>query len=92
MQAESSKVIARKAKDDMEGSSISEAERIKMDIKRKIPESKITFASSDVTNTNVGLWDYEEFKDRMVVQDLPLVSKRMLESGSAHVACFPSTV
>lgn len=84
MQAESSKTAA--------GSSLSDAERIKLDIKSKVPKSKITSVWLEVTNMNVGLWDYEEFKERMVVEDLPLVAKRMKESGLSHVAGFPSTV
>lgn len=63
-----------------------------MDIKSRIPKSKITFFWSEVTDTNVGLWDYEEFKERMAADDLPLVAKRMMESGLSHVDGFPSTV
>lgn len=74
------------------GSSMSEAERIKMEIKNKISESKITSIWSEVTDTNVGLWDYEEFKARIAVQNLPLLAKRTLELGLAHVVGFPSTM
>lgn len=47
---------------------------------------------SKVLDTNVSHWDYEDFKERMVAQNLPLLAKRMLESGLAHVVGFPSIV
>lgn len=97
MQAESSKAVTSGTKGkwmdpSAKGSSISEVERIKMDIKRRIPESKLTFVWSKVVDTNVGHWDYEKFKIRMASHDLPLLVKRTLESKLAHVAGFPSIV
>jgi hypothetical protein len=62
--AESSKVIASKAKGkkidlDVEGSSISEDKRKTLDIKRKVPESKLCSIFFGVTNTNVRKWYHE---------------------------------
>lgn len=82
--AESSKARA--------GSTLSDAERIKLDIKSKVPESKITYVWLEVTDTNVGLWNYEEFKGRTSAEDPPLVTRRMKESSLSHVAGFPSMV
>lgn len=62
MYAESSKAAAGKTKGDTEGSSISEAERLRLDTKSQLPERKISFVWSEVSNTNVGAWRYEEFK------------------------------
>lgn len=63
-----------------------------MDFKSKTPESKITSIQLEVTDTNVRLWDYEEFKERMAAKDLPLMARRMKESGLSHIAGFPSIV
>lgn len=61
MQVESSKAAI--------GSSMFDAEKIKVDIKSKIPERKITSIWSKVTDTNVGSWDYEVFKQRRQIDD-----------------------
>lgn len=54
MQAESSKAIVGKSKGDTEGSSISEVERLRLDTKSQVPDSKISSMWSEVSDTNVG--------------------------------------
>lgn len=97
MQVESSKAIARKSRNkqmdlDTKEAPISEVERIKLDTKTKIPESRFLSIWSEVTETNVGKWDYEEFKARMEATDPSILVRRMLDSGLAHVVGFPSIV
>lgn len=97
MQAESSKVVIAKGKNkkmdpDVEGSSISEAKRIKLDTKSKVQESKLASIWSKITDTNVGKWDYEEFQARMTVKDPSVLARRLIDLGLAHVTIFPSAV
>lgn len=92
MQAKSSKVAARKSKGDMEGSSISEVERLRLDTKCQLPESKISLVWSEASDTNVGAWRYGEFKERTAQKDLSVLRKGMMKSRLVHVAGFPPAI
>lgn len=71
-----------------EGAYVLEAERIKLDMKRKVPKRNLVSIWSEITNTNVGKWDYEEFKARMSVENPSLLTSRLVNSKFAHVDCF----
>lgn len=92
MQSESSKAAAGKSKGDIEGSSITDTERIKLDMKNQLPDSKLVLVWSEVSDKNFGAWRYEEFKGRMAQKDLSILTKGMVKSGMAHVVGFPLAV
>lgn len=71
---------------------MTDAERLRLDVKCQLPDSKIASIWSEVLDTNVGAWRYEEFKERAAQQDLSILTKGMVKSGLAHVAGFPLAV
>lgn len=61
-------------------------------MKNQLPNSKLASVWSEVSDTNVGAWRYEEFKERIAQRDLSVLTKGMVKSGLDHVAGFPPAV
>lgn len=61
-------------------------------MKSQLPESKISFVWSEVSDTNVGAWRYEEFKQRTTEKNLSVLRNGMMKSRLVHVAGFPPAI
>lgn len=57
-----------------------------------MPESKVSSVWSEVSDTNVGAWRYEEFKQRTAKKNLSVLRNGMIKSRLVHVAGFPPTI